>query len=212
VPIAVYDGSEWWNRWPWAAEGDEVRALPVPATLARIPPEWLPPGLSLPATWTLQRERARSSPYASAIGSAIWLEPHGHDCPPDEHPGTPDRRSSNCAGSCGGDDRCCHRRHRASGTSRSAIQVRIGPGLRATSRPAPAPRRRRGRALEEDGYDFGIFDPVRGDFVMVKGGWGTAAMLPSMPHQRHGNSPIRLPARADRSSPMRAVRGAPAIR
>jgi hypothetical protein len=55
VPIAIHDGREWWNRWPWAIEGDpEVTALPVPARLDAIPPEWLPPGVRLPATWRWQ--------------------------------------------------------------------------------------------------------------------------------------------------------------
>src|SRR5215831_6308245 len=51
TPIAVYDGSEWWNRWPWASQSAEIRALPIPASLAGIPPEWLPPGITMPREW-----------------------------------------------------------------------------------------------------------------------------------------------------------------
>ena len=57
VPIAVYDGRDWWNRWPWAAESEAVKALPIPPTVADVPAEWLPPGLSLPSIWKLQRDR-----------------------------------------------------------------------------------------------------------------------------------------------------------
>lgn len=51
VPIAVYDGETWWNRWPWGAERDEIRALPVPSALGTVPADWLPPGLTLPSQW-----------------------------------------------------------------------------------------------------------------------------------------------------------------
>jgi hypothetical protein len=51
TPIAVYDGSAWWNRWPWAAETEEVRSLPVPSSLASIPADWLPPSLKFPTNW-----------------------------------------------------------------------------------------------------------------------------------------------------------------
>jgi hypothetical protein len=51
TPIAVYDGTTWWNRWPWAAESEEVRKLPLPPSLAAIPADWLPPGARLPVTW-----------------------------------------------------------------------------------------------------------------------------------------------------------------
>ena len=51
TPIAVYDGGTWWNRWPWAGATNLVSDLPLPRSLAAIPPEWLPPGLRLPVTW-----------------------------------------------------------------------------------------------------------------------------------------------------------------
>lgn len=51
TPIAVHDGHSWWNRWPWGADRDDVRALRVPRSLTSIPAEWLPPGLRLPASW-----------------------------------------------------------------------------------------------------------------------------------------------------------------
>ena len=51
TPIAVYDGATWWNRWPWAAESEEVRNLPLPPSLAAIPADWLPPGVRLPVNW-----------------------------------------------------------------------------------------------------------------------------------------------------------------
>ena len=55
IPIAIYDGQEWWNRWPWAAESDEIKALPIPASLEDIPQDWLPPGgrPRLPIEWIL---------------------------------------------------------------------------------------------------------------------------------------------------------------
>ena len=38
IPIAIYDGQEWWNRWPWAGEGDdEIEALSLPAGVEEIP-------------------------------------------------------------------------------------------------------------------------------------------------------------------------------
>ena len=55
TPIAVYDGHEWWNRWPWGAESDEIKALPLPRTIGDIPGDWLPAGLHLPQNWTLLR-------------------------------------------------------------------------------------------------------------------------------------------------------------
>jgi hypothetical protein len=45
TPIAVDDGSAWWNRWPWAAGSDEIRNMPVPPSVEMVPAEWLPPGL-----------------------------------------------------------------------------------------------------------------------------------------------------------------------
>jgi hypothetical protein len=55
VPIAAFDGTGWWNKWPWGAESAEVRQLPIPVGLDEIPADWLPPGLTLPRNWTLQR-------------------------------------------------------------------------------------------------------------------------------------------------------------
>jgi hypothetical protein len=53
--IAVFDGHDWWNAWPWAAESDEVKALPVPSSLDTIPADWLPPGLRMPRDWRVLR-------------------------------------------------------------------------------------------------------------------------------------------------------------
>ena len=54
VPIAIHDGREWWNRWPWAGESDEeVKSLRVPATTGSVPADWLPPGVVLPADWRM---------------------------------------------------------------------------------------------------------------------------------------------------------------
>lgn len=55
TPIAVFDGRDWWNAWPWAAESDEVKTLPVPSSLEAIPAEWLPPGLRMPRDWRVLR-------------------------------------------------------------------------------------------------------------------------------------------------------------
>lgn len=55
VPIAIYDGSDWWNRWPWSGEGGSVGEVPVPATLDAVPADWLPPGVRLPREWTMHR-------------------------------------------------------------------------------------------------------------------------------------------------------------
>ena len=51
TPIAVYDGTTWWNRWPWASQGEGVRSLPLPPSLAAVPADWLPPGVRVPITW-----------------------------------------------------------------------------------------------------------------------------------------------------------------
>ena len=51
TPIAVYDGTTWWNRWPWAGATNLDRELPLPRSMAAIPAEWLPPGLRLPNSW-----------------------------------------------------------------------------------------------------------------------------------------------------------------
>ena len=53
--IAAFDGTGWWNKWPWGAESAKVRQLPIPVGLDEIPADWLPPGLTLPRNWTLQR-------------------------------------------------------------------------------------------------------------------------------------------------------------
>jgi hypothetical protein len=39
TPIAVYDGSHWWNRWPWAPESEEVRD-PRPGEWVEIKGPW----------------------------------------------------------------------------------------------------------------------------------------------------------------------------
>jgi len=55
TPLAVYDGAAWWNRWPRAAESQEIRDLPLPESLAAIPADWLPPGANLPTAWQAYR-------------------------------------------------------------------------------------------------------------------------------------------------------------
>lgn len=61
VPIAIYDGHDWWNRWPWAGEGDaEIKALPLPRSFDAIPADWVPPGVRLPAKWRLLRKDGRT--------------------------------------------------------------------------------------------------------------------------------------------------------
>lgn len=55
LPVAAYAQSTWWNRWPFsgAASNGEVKDVRVPATLDRIPADWLPPGTTLPRRWRL---------------------------------------------------------------------------------------------------------------------------------------------------------------
>jgi hypothetical protein len=58
LPIAVNDGREWWNAWPFSYEGDEsVQGLPLPGSLDAIPVDWLPPGIRLPREWRVQMVR-----------------------------------------------------------------------------------------------------------------------------------------------------------
>ncbi len=52
VPFAIHDGVEWWNTWPFSASGI-VSLLPLPKSTTEPPKDWLPPGVSLPTTWTL---------------------------------------------------------------------------------------------------------------------------------------------------------------
>ena len=59
VPIAIYDGREWWNRWPWDTEGNRAEPLRIPADVKSIPADWLPPAIRLPDQWLLYR---RSGP------------------------------------------------------------------------------------------------------------------------------------------------------
>jgi hypothetical protein len=55
VPIAVNDGRDWWNAWPFSNESDEsVQNLPLPESLDAIPDDWLPPGVRLPREWRVQ--------------------------------------------------------------------------------------------------------------------------------------------------------------
>jgi hypothetical protein len=53
VPIAIFDGREWWNRWPWSEEDGSASKVPVPESLDAIPADWLPSGVRLPREWTL---------------------------------------------------------------------------------------------------------------------------------------------------------------
>ena len=62
VPIAIYDGETWWNRWPWAAQSEEIRHLTVPATVREIPADWLPPGITLPIQWRVLPTTGRERP------------------------------------------------------------------------------------------------------------------------------------------------------
>lgn len=55
IPSAVHVGREWWNPWPFSHESDEsIRTLVIPDALASIPADWLPPGVQIPAEWSLQ--------------------------------------------------------------------------------------------------------------------------------------------------------------
>jgi len=63
IPIAIHDGREWWNAWPFSHESDQtVVTLPVPASLAQVPTPWLPPGVRLPTAWTMYPRRGRPRP------------------------------------------------------------------------------------------------------------------------------------------------------
>ena len=55
IPIATFDGREWWNRWPWGGDRDEIRSLPIPPSLEAIPGDWLPPATRLPSEWRMLR-------------------------------------------------------------------------------------------------------------------------------------------------------------
>jgi hypothetical protein len=54
VPIAISDGEDWWNSWPWPTD-EEMKTLEIPASIETIPPEWLPPNTKLPVDWMFQR-------------------------------------------------------------------------------------------------------------------------------------------------------------
>jgi hypothetical protein len=55
VPTAIHDGTAWWNRWPFSYESDEsIQRLALPSSVNRIPADWLPPGVRLPAEWRVQ--------------------------------------------------------------------------------------------------------------------------------------------------------------
>ncbi len=98
VPVAINDGREWWDRWPFSDELDEaVARLSVPESLSAIPAEWLPPAVKLPVQWTVQLssglprsirlrrpERPANSFSASTIAirtdfvSKVEVEQNGH--------------------------------------------------------------------------------------------------------------------------------------
>jgi len=71
TPIAVYDGSDWWNRWPWQAESDEIRNLPLPVSLASIPAAWLPPGVRFPVSWRALSPGGKSSAFRALVPDRI---------------------------------------------------------------------------------------------------------------------------------------------
>jgi hypothetical protein len=52
IPLAAFDGEQWWNHWP-AESNDEGDQPPLPASLADVPADWLPPGMPLPVEWRL---------------------------------------------------------------------------------------------------------------------------------------------------------------
>src|SRR4051794_5922032 len=62
TPIAIFDAHEWWNPWPWAAESDEIKTLPLPPAIDAIPSDWLPPGVRLPRDWRLLRPSGKTVP------------------------------------------------------------------------------------------------------------------------------------------------------
>jgi PAS domain-containing protein len=51
IPIAGFDGHQWWNRWP--SESHDGDFPPLPSTISSIPSDWLPPGMRLPVDWRL---------------------------------------------------------------------------------------------------------------------------------------------------------------
>jgi hypothetical protein len=57
IPIAAYDGQQWWDRWPSASHGGDLPSLP--SSLSSIPSDWLPPGMRLPVEWRLQAPDGR---------------------------------------------------------------------------------------------------------------------------------------------------------
>lgn len=61
IPIAAFDGREWWNRWPDASQ-EEGEVPPVPSTISSVPSDWLPPGMRLPAEWRLHVGNGRDVP------------------------------------------------------------------------------------------------------------------------------------------------------
>lgn len=61
VPLAAFDGREWWNRWP-EASGQEDEVPPVPSSVSSVPSDWLPPGMRLPAEWRLYTGNGRAVP------------------------------------------------------------------------------------------------------------------------------------------------------
>lgn len=61
IPLAVFDGQQWWNRWPEPAD-DYGHPLAVPARLSSLPTEWMPPGMHLPTGWRLYSGNGRVTP------------------------------------------------------------------------------------------------------------------------------------------------------
>src|SRR5262245_9875159 len=61
VPIAIHDGMDWWNRWPFSPASDEsIERLVLPSSIGRIPADWLPLGVHLPDEWRVQLDTGRN--------------------------------------------------------------------------------------------------------------------------------------------------------
>jgi len=71
IPVAVFDGHKWWDRWPAPSPQDELP--PVPPTSASVPSDWLPPGIQLPTQWRLLRPNKRVVPIKVLRPIRTWM-------------------------------------------------------------------------------------------------------------------------------------------